>query len=1265
VNPLSQSGGVVGGMLTTAVTGEVISNEAKMERYVRLVQILNDNLFFVKTLSQLIDQADYDRVSKVLVAISTPTGRILPLIRQIVSAEFERNFRNPGSILRGNCVASKLMAAYSRRVGAEWIGRCVGPVVKRIVDQDEKINLEINPAFLRRTISNESAVESAMQKNGAELLKFATEVLNNITDRDNTQLMPRNVRALCGFTAEYARMYAADRLVPLVGGFIMLRLVNPALVTPETFCFLPDGQIPSRHARRNLTLVSKLMQNLSNGILFGSKEEYMCPMNSFIDSNKSLMESFLTQLATDPLAAENNTQPWADCKSPPTHPVQENQLDMANVSVLHKLIHMFQGRLLEALYTEATANKKNCADGDGDGDAYDYAVEEQFFQILDELGEPDGVRKAQARAQDLPETVNFLLPPDKSGFLSVRGRLLKKRGPKKRFWFVLSGSFLHYFANPTDTKPHRSVPLEELSVLSSSAGSQATVTTGDTESCSFTVIYMRKEHTLYCESLEEVLSWMNVIQTVQQKRWLTDSTPSASSTKHMGKMELRMQRHLTGLKQSYECKFVGFEVDNSGILVFIWTIVAFETTWTIKKRYSELVALVDELSNVFPRIILPSFSKKISDPLDRTRGRIHNLMQMATTINTKLKDRLGPTQESQEDEEEHSDGLDSGLPSTTASTDADEELRSSTVDEDDDVSPWLLTLQAGRPTLGVIYACKFLKVLMQDLLANFRISQSETIFRFLELASVHRAVKENCERQLTYLKEEQVDLNQPNRKGLSAMHLAAAMPDRVDMICRLHELGADIQIKDRAGNTPLHLALRSRHGPAATDRLLDLSCDVNVQNSALQTPLHVAADEGHLPAVRRMMAESTPNVNLVDRRGRSALQLAINSRHDQLACVLIEHKADVRIRDSKGNSPVHLAVRNALPLTTAALLAHPAVQVNASNQHQVTALHFAAHRGSASFVRLLAQHPDIDADALDAEGRTPLVVAALRGHSDVCALLLRQTTVNLPTHTGFTALHAAAEGGHADVLSVLTAVETDINRCDCQGHTPLHVAVLGGHASATRTLLRAGANPNALDHRHRSPLHLAAVRGQCDVIVSLIAGGASLDSTDAEGSTALHVCLWAENEAAAKALVDAGANVNTADEVAGLTPLHVAVQQGLVDSAAMLLEHEADSLLVEKEGRSPLIHALYTETLNMTTCSKIAHLLVNASADQITLQDQKGNTALHAAVFRQFRELCLFLVHSGADIYVTNKAGATPLSQCKSKLKLELTLEFQSRSNSS
>ena len=39
--------------------------------------------------------------------------------------------------------------------------------------------------------------------------------------------------------------------------------------------------------RRALILVSKILQNLSNGVEFGKKEEYMSPFNEFIHNNLS------------------------------------------------------------------------------------------------------------------------------------------------------------------------------------------------------------------------------------------------------------------------------------------------------------------------------------------------------------------------------------------------------------------------------------------------------------------------------------------------------------------------------------------------------------------------------------------------------------------------------------------------------------------------------------------------------------------------------------------------------------------------------------------------------------------------------------------------------------------------------------------------------------------------------------------------------------------------------------------------------------------
>ena len=71
-------------------------------------------------------------------------GNTLSLIREIVASEFERNFRAPGSILRGNCVASKMMGAFSRKVGAEYLRDCIGKPVRDIAE-DSNLSLEIDP----------------------------------------------------------------------------------------------------------------------------------------------------------------------------------------------------------------------------------------------------------------------------------------------------------------------------------------------------------------------------------------------------------------------------------------------------------------------------------------------------------------------------------------------------------------------------------------------------------------------------------------------------------------------------------------------------------------------------------------------------------------------------------------------------------------------------------------------------------------------------------------------------------------------------------------------------------------------------------------------------------------------------------------------------------------------------------------------------------------------------------------------------------------
>ena len=80
-----------------------------------------------------------------------------------------------------------------------------------------------------------------------------------------------------------------------MGGFFFLRFINPIVVTPDGHNVTSKkfGKVP----RRNLTLIAKVLQNLSNGVAFGAKEAFFTPLNSFLENNAARLEAFFTKLA--------------------------------------------------------------------------------------------------------------------------------------------------------------------------------------------------------------------------------------------------------------------------------------------------------------------------------------------------------------------------------------------------------------------------------------------------------------------------------------------------------------------------------------------------------------------------------------------------------------------------------------------------------------------------------------------------------------------------------------------------------------------------------------------------------------------------------------------------------------------------------------------------------------------------------------------------------------------------------------------------------
>lgn len=105
---------------------------------------------------------------------------------------------------------------------------------------------------------------------------------------------PMALRQICKYLQNAVIVKFPEARRKVIGGFFFLRLICPAVVSPDGFGIAENVDDKSR---RCLVLVSKIMQTLSNGVKFGVKEEYMIPMNQFITQNLENSHFILDKLA--------------------------------------------------------------------------------------------------------------------------------------------------------------------------------------------------------------------------------------------------------------------------------------------------------------------------------------------------------------------------------------------------------------------------------------------------------------------------------------------------------------------------------------------------------------------------------------------------------------------------------------------------------------------------------------------------------------------------------------------------------------------------------------------------------------------------------------------------------------------------------------------------------------------------------------------------------------------------------------------------------
>jgi uncharacterized protein len=411
---------------------------------------------------------------------------------------------------------------------------------------------------------------------------------------------------------------------------------------------------------------------------------------------------------------------------------------------------------------------------------------------------------------------------------------------------------------------------------------------------------------------------------------------------------------------------------------------------------------------------------------------------------------------------------------------------------------------------------------------------------------------------------------------------------------------------------------------------------------------------------------------------------------------LLKQRVDVNAPQVDGMTALHWATYQD-DLELARLLVRAGAHVKVANRYGVTPLSLACTNGNGGMVELFLK-AGADPNAPLPGGETPLMTAARTGAlAAVQALVSRGANVDSKDdRRGQTALMWAAAEGHAAIVQTLIHADADFRTRVPSGFTPLLFAVREGHLNVVQVLLKAGADVNEtipadagrrrgyggrLPPAGASALLLAVMNGHFELAAHLLDAGAN-PNADLPGYTVLHAITAVRKPGVGdndpppdgsgnmtsidlvKKLAAHGANLNarmmkkpnlnnTRLNELGATPYLLAALTADAELMKTLATLGADPLLPNADNSTPLMAAAGLATRSPgedagteTEVLEAVQVALDLGAD-INAVDKNGETAMHAAAYKNLPKVVKFLAAKGAKIDLWNrndKFGWTPLA---------------------
>ncbi|MDR0639541.1 MAG: ankyrin repeat domain-containing protein [Spirochaetaceae bacterium] len=457
--------------------------------------------------------------------------------------------------------------------------------------------------------------------------------------------------------------------------------------------------------------------------------------------------------------------------------------------------------------------------------------------------------------------------------------------------------------------------------------------------------------------------------------------------------------------------------------------------------------------------------------------------------------------------------------------------------------------------------------------------------------------------------------------------------------------------------------------------------------------LHQAADAGNLQIADFFFRQGVP-VDNKDNEGRTPLSIATDTMNVEMAAFFVKQGSSIHNTMPQGNTTATKAIaQNNKAFLQAILTPASLASTDATGR---TIIHLAVEQGDTAALDTIIEAAGFDyipqiVNNRDLAGKTALDIAYAHKdsgtHADCARSLImgggtssdpfnnyfspaiKSLNYNLRSANGMSPLHYAVQEGYTGYIRFLLKKNADPNITNADGETPLHTAMKRGEIPVIKMIVDGGAKVDVQDGRGNSPMHIAVQDGvHAEVLAILLASRANPNLRDEAGNTPLQVFVHSnKSPLIIETLLKGGASVTTQNNE-GKTALFIAVEGNRISLIPMLLNYGSDIFSITAAGTTPFgkaladnsqtLPALITEkTVRTIDVEGNTPLLVamksNAGIDiirtilekraEVNAQNKEGESALHIAVRNNQADSGALLLESGANIFLANARGETPL----------------------